>query len=88
MTHISRPSHNNPYPGCHMSLNYGSPFHGNHFYILSLSYLYPGVENWSLKEILIMHFYYMTYIYVLSQEPLPRGQEIYNFYVLGISTLV
>ena len=35
-----------------------------------------------------MHFYYMTYIYVLSQEPLPRGHEIYNFYVLGISTLV
>ena len=48
---MSTPSHNKPYPGCRTILNFGSPFHGNHFYILSLSYLHPGVENLSLKDI-------------------------------------
>ena len=40
--------------------NFGKPFLGHHYYILSLSDPCPGVEKKIFKE--IMHFYYMTYM--------------------------
>ena len=70
MTHMSTLSHNNPYPGCRTILNFGSPFHGNNFHILSLSYLYPGVENCSFKRNINNAFLlYDIYLCPISRTP-------------------
>ena len=58
ITYIATPERKNPCPGGHESYNFGRPFLGHHYYILSLSDLYLGVEKKFLKE--IMHFHYMT----------------------------
>ena len=66
--------HRNPCPECHKS--FGRPFHGHHYYILSLSDLWLGVEKKLFKE--IMHFT----VRLIWQHPraiknlLPGGHEI------------
>ena len=52
--------HKNSCPRGHESYNFGRPFLGHHFYILSLSDSCLEVE----KNIFIgkMHFHYMTYM--------------------------
>ena len=53
-----------------------------------------GIEKKNLKR--TMHFYYVTSMATLAQEPMPRGYEIYNFgrpflghhyYILRLSEL-
>ena len=51
--------------------NFGRPFLGYHYYILSLSDLCLGVEKKVYKQ--IMYFHYMSYDHALAQEPLPWG---------------
>ena len=48
-----------PAPGV-MKLNFGRPFLGHYYYILSLSDICMGVEMKIFQE--IMHFHYMTYM--------------------------
>ena len=50
----------NPCPGGHENYNFGGPFLGHHFYILSLSDLCLVVEKMIFKE--IMYFQYITHI--------------------------
>lgn len=79
MTHMSTPSHNKPYPGCRTILNFGSPFHGNHFYILSLSYLHPGVENLSLKDINNAFLLHDIYLCPISRTPTTGSWNLHFF---------
>ena len=60
MTYMAMPWHKNPCPGGHEIYNFGRPFLGLHYYILSLSDLCLGVEKKIFKG--IMHFHYMTYM--------------------------
>ena len=93
MTYMATPQHKNPCPGGHEIYNFGGPFLGNHYYILSLSNLCLGVEKKIFKE--IMHFHYVTYMATPQHKnPCPGGHEIYNFggpflghhyYILGLS---
>ena len=95
MTHMATPQHKNPCPGGHEIYNFGGPFRGHHYYILSLSNLCLGVEKKIFKE--IMHFHYMTYMATPQHKnPCPGGHEIYNFgrpflchhnYILSLSDL-
>ena len=43
-------THKNPYPGGHEIYNFGRPFLGHYYYILSLSKSFPGVEKKIFKE--------------------------------------
>ena len=55
--------------------NFGRPFLGQHYYILSLSDLGLGVEKSIFKE--IMDFHYMTYMTTpMHKNPCPRSHEI------------
>ena len=63
--------HQNPIPGGHEIHNFGRPFLGHHYYLLSVSDLSLGVDKKIFKE--IMHFHYMTYGHPLAQEPLLSG---------------
>ena len=49
-----------PLPRGHESYNFGRPFRGHHYYILSLFDLCLGVERKIFKE--IMYFHYVTYM--------------------------
>ena len=49
-----------PTPGGHEIYNFGRPFLGHHYYILSLSDLCLGVDKNIFKE--IMHFHNMIYM--------------------------
>ena len=60
MTYMATPKHHNPSPWGHESYNFGRPFLGHHYYILSLSDICIGVEKKIFKE--IMHFHHMTYM--------------------------
>ena len=51
--------HQNPSPGVDDIYNFGRPFLGHHYYILSLSDLCLGVKK-IFKG--IMHIHYMTYM--------------------------
>ena len=62
MTYMVTSLHNNPCPGGHKIYNFGGPFLCHHYYILSLSDPSLGVEKKILKE--IMHFYFMTNMYM------------------------
>ena len=55
---MATPQHKTPCPGVHEIYNFGRPFLGHHYYILSLSDQCLGVEKKVFKE--IMHFHYMT----------------------------
>ena len=67
-----------PCPGIHEIYNYGRNILGHHFYILSLSAPFQGVEEKILIEIL--HFHLMTYVATPQhQNPCSAGQEINNF---------
>ena len=50
--YMATPEHNNPCPRGHEIYNFGGPFHGHHYYILSLSDLCLGVEKKILKRII------------------------------------
>ena len=50
MTYMAAPQHKNPCPGIHEIYNFGRPFLGHHYYILSLSDLYLEVEKKIFKE--------------------------------------
>ena len=49
-----------PLPRGHENYNFGRPFLGHHYYIISLSDQCLGVEKKISKE--MMHFHYMTYM--------------------------
>ena len=57
---MATPKHSNPSPRGHEIYNFGRPFLGHHYYILSLSDLSLGIEKKIFKE--IMQFHYMTYM--------------------------
>ena len=57
---MAKPYRMNPCPGGHESYNFGRPYLGHYYYILSLSDLCLGVKMKIFKE--IMHFHYKTYI--------------------------
>ena len=70
ITYLATPYHKNSCPGDHEIYNFGGPFLGHHYYILSLCDLCLGVEK---------YFYYITYTATPQHKiPHPRGQEIYN----------
>ena len=79
MTYMAMPQPKNPCSKSHQIYNFGKPFLGHHYYILSFkSDLCLGVEKKIFKE--IMHFYYMTNMAMpLHKNPYPGGHEIYNF---------
>ena len=59
---------------------FGRPFLGHHYYILSLSDLWLGVEKKIFKEYKCNAFpLYELYGHVIAKEPLSWGHEIYNF---------
>ena len=67
-----------PLLGVHETYYFGRNFLGHHYYILSLSYLFLGVEKKILNE--IMHFQFMNYMTTPQpRKPCPGGHEIYNF---------
>ena len=90
---MATPLRKNPSPRGHGSYNFGRPFLGHHYYILSLSNLCLGVEKKIFKE--KMHFHYMTYMATpYHKNPCPGSPEIYNlgrpflghhYYILGLS---
>ena len=43
--HMAAPYQKNPYLWVNEIYNFGRPFLAHHYYILNLSYLYPGVEK-------------------------------------------
>ena len=55
MTYMATPLHQNPSPGGDEINNFGRPFLGHHYYILSLSDLSLGVEKNIFKEIMHLH---------------------------------
>ena len=57
MTCMAMPQHKNPCLGGHEIYNFGRPFLGHHYYILSLFDVCLGEEKKIFKE--IMHFYYI-----------------------------
>ena len=78
MTYMTIPQHKDPCPGGHESNNLGRPFLGDHYYILSLSAIFMGVEKKIFKE--IMYFHYMTYTTTSQHKnPSPGGYERYTF---------
>ena len=93
--YMAMPQHKNPCPRDHEIDNFGRPFLGQHYYILSLSDLCLGVEKKISKEIL--HFHYMTYMAMTQHKnPCSGGLEICNFgrpflghhyYILNLSDL-
>ena len=64
------PKHKNPCPGRHEIYNFGRPFLGNHYYLLSLSDLCLDLRNTCTS---ILHF--LPQNYLLGGG----GHEIYNF---------
>ena len=50
MTYLATLKHMNTWPGVHEIYNYGRPFLGHLYNILSLSDLCPGVEKKTLKN--------------------------------------
>ena len=63
--------------GVHEIYNFGRPFLGHDYYILSLSDLCLGVKKIFKGT---MHFHFMTYIATPQHKnPCPGGHEIYNF---------
>ena len=50
MTYMVTPYHKNPCPGGHESYNFGRPFLGHHYYILSLSDICMRVEKKFLQK--------------------------------------
>ena len=68
----------NPCPRGHESYNFGRPFLVHHFYILSLFSLCLGVEKKIFKRNITFSPFDL-YSHALTQEPLPRSHEIYNF---------
>ena len=80
MTYMTMPQCKNSCPKGHKIYNFGRPFLGHHYYILSLSDLCLGADKKIFKE--IMHFHYVIYDHTPAQEPLPRGNPF-----LVISTI-
>ena len=77
MTYNASPQRKNPCPGGHKICNFGRPFLGHHYNILSFSHLCLRVEK-IFKE--IMYFHYMTYMTTPQRKnSCPGGHEIYNF---------
>ena len=64
-----------PYPREHEINNFGIPFFSHQYFLLSLSYLWPGVEKWFfLKK--YVNFTHFTKILSLLWK---RGHDFYNF---------
>ena len=57
MTYMATPQHKTPCPGVHEIYNFGRPFLGHHYDILSLSDQCLGVEKKVFKEIMHYTFY-------------------------------
>ena len=64
------PQHKNPCPGGHIIYNFGRPFLGHHYYILSLSVLCLGRR----EEDILIHQFYIFYPKITS--PWGVGHEI------------
>ena len=62
----------NPFPGGHKIYNFGKPFLGFHYNILSLSDLFLGEKKKILKRNNTFSLYEI-YAYAPSQELLPQG---------------
>ena len=78
MTYMATPKRKNPCPGGHEIYNFGRPFLGHHYSILSLSNICLGVEQKIFEE--IINFHYMTHMATPQHKnPCPGGHEIYNF---------
>ena len=74
MTYMAMPLNKNPCPGGYEIYNFGWPFLGHHYYILSLYGPFPEVERKFLKrKTSILHFLPQIY------RPWGGGDEIYNF---------
>ena len=84
-----------PLPRGHEIYNFGRPFLGHHYYIISLSDLCLGAEKKIFKE--IMHFHYMTYKATPSiRTPAPGVMKFtifgrpflgHHYYTLSLSDL-
>ena len=60
MTYMVTPSQKTPCQEGHECYNFGRPFLGHHYYILSFSDLCLGEKKKIFKEIMLFH--YMTYM--------------------------
>ena len=77
--------------------NFGTPFLGHHYYILSLSDLCMGKEEKKiLKEIMHFNYNYVLFDNALAQKPLPQGFIKFtslltlswsSIYIFGLSDL-
>ena len=79
---MTTPYYRNPWPGGHEIYNFGRPFLGYHYYILSLSDLFLEVD----KKILMKYINFTFF----SPKPPPLwvvGHEIYNFMSLFLCML-
>ena len=78
------PLHKNFCLSDHEIFNFGRPFLGHYYYVLSLSHPCRGIEKKNLKE--IMHFHFMCYMVTLKNRiPAPR---VMKFTILVDPTLV
>ena len=95
MTYMATSQHKNSCPRGHENYNFGRPFFGHHYNILSLSDLCLGVGKKIFKH--IMYFHYMTYLATSQyKNPCPGGHESknfgrpflgYHYYILCLSDL-
>ena len=69
MTYMATPKRKKPCPGGHEIYNFGRPFLGCHYYILTLPDICKGVE----KKVFNAFSLYDFYGHTLPQEPLPQG---------------
>ena len=77
ITYMATPQHKNPCPGRYEIYNFGRPFLGHHYFILTLSDICLGVEKKIFRE--LMYFHYITYMVTpQSKNPCPWGHEMYN----------
>ena len=71
MTCIATFQHTKPCPGGHEIYNFGTLFLGHHNYKLRLPVLCLGVEWRILKEIMHVHYIYVTWSRSCTRIPVP-----------------
>ena len=76
--YMAMPHHNNLCPRGQGIYNFGRPFLGHHYYIISFSDLYLGVEKISKQNYAFL--LYDLYGYALAQKPLSWGSWNLQFW--------
>ena len=83
MTYMTMAQYKNSCPKGHKIYNFGRPFLGHHYYILSLSDLCMGADKKIFKEIMHFHYTGMSYLTTAQHKnPCPKGDRF-----LVISTI-